>query len=147
MSTEFIGLIFKRAINLTRVSFYFVFNHCYVNLQPCHEAKVMPNLPPTPKTGPMDLYQFFWQLGSLWPPRFDITHMKNYDAKRTLHFTWKCFIFTKKFIITKINQIMLQRNKKKVYVWFESGFNLKNGNRKKSEETIATWNRCRIDWP
>ena len=38
---------------------------------------------------------------------------------------------------------MLQRNKKKVYVWFESGLNLKNGNRKIrvrliwSEETIS----------
>ena len=45
---------------------------------------------------------------------------------------------------------MLQRNKKKVYVWFESGSNIKNGNRKTrvrliwSEETIIAagteWN-------
>ena len=48
---------------------------------------------------------------------------------------------------------MLQTNKKKVYVWFESGSNIKNGNRKTrvrlilSEETIiATGNQGRIDW-
>ena len=52
---------------------------------------------------------------------------------------------------------MLQRNKKKVHVWFESGSNIKNGNRKtrvrliwseESQETIiATGNQGRIiDW-
>ena len=65
MSTESIGLILKRAINLTRTSFNFFFNHCYINQQPCCEAKVMSKPPPAPETGSMDFCQFFWQLGSL----------------------------------------------------------------------------------
>ena len=52
---------FKTCNYLTRTSF----DHCYINQQPCYEAKAMSNPPPAPETGSMDLCQFFWQLGSL----------------------------------------------------------------------------------